>query len=205
MMRAAHRPDAGFTLVEMLVVLSVIGLMSGLMLPLIGQFRNLTAADHRLTLQAALKKTANHIASLLEQAEALPLEVKPDAPIVFLKASENSARFLAVAKSGAFTSGLLEIEIGLEEKNGVRRVVETISARRAPENGGGRVRFELLEQAERLTFSFLQKAAALGLEPVWRADWQAPGQLPEAVRVSIQAKDKSGNSTTASAIAYLAR
>jgi prepilin-type N-terminal cleavage/methylation domain-containing protein len=205
MMRAAKRSDAGFTLVEMLVVLSLIGLMSGLMLPLMGQFRYLTAADHKLTQRAALEKTASHIASLLEQSESLPLEIKPDAPLFFLEASEDSARFLAVAKSGALTSGLFEIEIGIEKHDGVGRVTETISPRRMSDNGDGKVKFDLMESAEQLTFSYLQKAEAPGRAPVWRADWQIAGQLPVAVRVSIQTKDKAGNLTGASAIAYLAR
>lgn len=199
------RTDAGFTLVEVLVVLAVIGLMSGLMLAMMGQFRHLTEADHRLTDQAALKKTVDHIADLLEQAEALPLTVELDAPLFFIEANESSARLLAVAKSGAFTSGLVEIEIGLEEKNGIGRIVETISPRRAPKSGDSKVVFELLQQAERLTFSYLQKAAATGPDTVWRPDWQTAGALPAAVRVSIQTKDRSGNLTSTSAIAYLAR
>jgi prepilin-type N-terminal cleavage/methylation domain-containing protein len=205
MIPAPSRSDAGFTLVEVLVVLSVIGLMSALMLAMMGQFRRLTDAGHRLTDQAALKKTADHIAGLLERAEALPLDIKPDAPLFFLEAAESSARFLAVAKSGALTSGLFEIKIGLEKKDGIERLIETISPRRASENGAGKVTFELLERAERLTFSYLQKPESAGRAPVWRADWTTAGELPAAVRVSLQTKDKSGILTGASAIAYLAR
>lgn len=201
----AGRSDAGFTLVEVLVTLSVVGLMSGLMLAMMGQFRHLTDADHRLTDQAALKKTADHIAGLLERAEALPLEIKPDAPLFFMSANEKSARFMAVAKSGALTSGLLNIEIGIEGDNAAGRLVETISSRRASENAGGKATFELLGRAERLTFSYLEKPDAAGRGPVWRPDWNVAGKLPVAVRVSVQTKDKSGRLTGASAIAYLAR
>jgi prepilin-type N-terminal cleavage/methylation domain-containing protein len=203
--RAAKRSDAGFTLVEMLAVLSLIGLMSGLMLPLMGQFRNLAAADQKLDLQAALKKTANHVAGLLEQAAALPLDVKPGAPLFFLEAKEGSARFLAVAKSGAETSGLFEIEIGLQERNGIKRLVETLSARRTPESRAEKLSFDLIEPADRLTFSYLQNADSPGRAPVWLPDWETAGQLPAAVRVTLQTKDKSGNLAGASAIAYLAR
>lgn len=202
---ASGRSDAGFTLVEVLVTLSVVGLMSGLMLAMMGQFRHLTEADYRLTDQAALKKTVDHIAGLLERAEALPLEIKSDAPLFFMLANERSARFMAVAKSGALTSGLLDIEIGLEGENAAGRLVETISSRRASENAVGKATFELLERAERLTFSYLEKSKAAGRSPVWRTDWNVAGQLPVAVRVSVQTKFKSGRLTSASAIAYLAR
>jgi prepilin-type N-terminal cleavage/methylation domain-containing protein len=205
MISAPSRPDAGFTLVEVLVVLSVIGLMSALMLSMMGQFRHLSDADHRLTDQAAMKKTADHIAGLLERAEALPLDIKPDVPLFFMEASKSSARFLAVVKSGARTSGLFEIKIGLDERGGIKRLVETISPRRVAENGDGKVTFELLERAEGLTFSFLQKSEARGIKPVWRSDWSTAGELPAAVRVTLQAKDRSGNLTGASAIALLAR
>lgn len=199
------RSDSGFTLVEVLVVLSVIGLMSGLMLAMMGQFQHLTGADHRLTLQHALKRTADHIASLLERAEALPLDVNPGAPLFFLEAGEHSVRLLAVTKSGAQTSGLFEIEIGLENKNGITRVLEIISSRRTPKSTADTTTFELLERAERLTFSYLQKAAPSEPDPVWRADWQTAGQLPAAVRVTLEAKDKSGNLAASTAIAILSR
>ena len=202
---APNRPDAGFTLVEVLVALAVIGLMSGLMLAMMGQFRHLASADQKLTDEAALKKTAVHIAGLLERAERLPLEIRPDAPLFFLQAGESSVRFLAVARSGALTSGLFEIEIGMEEQRGTKRLVQTISPRRAAKYAEGKVTFELLARADRLTLSFLQKSGAAGRAPVWSADWQTAGQLPAAVRVSIQAKDRSGSLTAASAIAYLAR
>jgi prepilin-type N-terminal cleavage/methylation domain-containing protein len=205
MISAAGRTDAGFTLVEVLVALSVIGLMSGLMLGVMGQFRHLTVVDHRLVQQAALQKTARHIASLFEHAESLPLEITPDAPPHFLESKDGSARFLAVAKSGALATGLFEIRIGLEGQGGASRLVETISPRRAPDNENGTTSFDLLESVERLTFSYLQTSAAPGLEPVWRADWRITGQMPEAVRVSIQTKDKSGSPASASAVAYLAR
>jgi prepilin-type N-terminal cleavage/methylation domain-containing protein len=205
MIAAPGRSDEGFTLVEVLVALSVIGLMSGLMLAMMGQFRHLTIADHRLTDQSALEKTANHIAGLLERAEALPLEVTPDAPLVFMAANEGSARFLAVAKSGALTSGLLEIEINLEKKDGIERVIETISPRGASDHSDGKVTFELLGRAERLTFSYLQKREAPEREPVWSPQWKTAGELPVAIRVTIQTRDKSGDPLSASSIAYLPR
>jgi prepilin-type N-terminal cleavage/methylation domain-containing protein len=205
MISARSRPDDGFTLVEVLVALSVIALMSGLMLAMMGQFRHLTYADHRLTDQTALKKTANHIAGLLERAEALPLEITPGAPLVFMAAQEGGARFLAVAKSGALTSGLLQIEINLEKKDGIERVVETISPRSASDQAAGKATFELLGHAERLTFSYLHTAEAPEHEPVWSAEWKTAGELPVAIRVTIQTRDKSGDPLSASSIAYLSR
>jgi prepilin-type N-terminal cleavage/methylation domain-containing protein len=205
MSSARSRSDDGFTLVEVLVALSVIGLMSGLMLAMMGQFRHLAIADHRLTDQAALKKTADHIAGLLERAEALPLEITPDAPLVFMAAQEGSARFLAVAKSGALTSALFEIEINIERKDSIERVIETISPRGAPDQAAGKFTFELLSGAQRLTFSYLQKAEAPEREPVWSPEWKTAGELPVAIRVNIQTRDKSGDPLSASSIAYLPR
>jgi prepilin-type N-terminal cleavage/methylation domain-containing protein len=205
MSSARSRSDDGYTLVEVLVALSVIGLMSGLMLAMMGQFRHLAIADHRLTDQAALKKTADHIAGLLERAEALPLEITPDAPLVFMAAQEGSARFLAVAKSGALTSALFEIEINVERKDGIERVVETISPRGTPDQAASKFTFELLSRAERLTFSYLQKTDAPEREPIWSPEWKTAGELPVAIRVTIQTRDKSGDLLSASSIAYLSR
>lgn len=203
-MPADSRSVDGFTLVEVLVSLVMLGLISGLMLAMMSQFRHLADAGQRLTVQAVLQKTVDHIAGTLERAEALPLELAPEGPLFFIKGGTDSARFLAIAKGGALKSGLFEIEISIEEKAGTKRLVETISPRR-PAGEKEKVPFELLAPVERLTFSFLEKAENSASAPVWRSDWQFAGRLPEAVRITLLAKNKSGNLAEASAIAFLSR
>lgn len=205
MMASANRSDAGFTLVEVLVVLSVIGLMSGLMLTMMGQFRHLVAVDERLTDKAALQRTARHITGQLEKAESLPLVTVPDAASPFFEASEKSVRFLAVAKSGIGIAGLRDVTIVFEKKNGAGHIIESILPRRATQNDTDTVTLDLLADVESLQFTFLQHASPTEPRPVWRSDWSDIAQLPVAVRVVIQSKDKSGRPIEASAIAYIAR
>ena len=199
------RSDAGFSLVEILVVLSVIGLMSGLMLALMGQFRHLTAADQRVSAQMALQKSADHIAGLLKRAAMLPLDFRPGSPARFLEASESAVRFLAVAKTGSVTFGLREISIALEKRGDVGRIVEILSPRRIERSATDEVHFDLASDAESLSFTFLERANSTNSKPVWRKDWQLEAALPLAVRISLTAKTKSGPSNVVSAVALLGR
>jgi hypothetical protein len=122
-----------------------------------------------------------------------------------METQAQSVRFLAVAKSGASTIGLREITFSLEKKNGVGHVLETISPRRATRSETDKAVFDLLEKAEGLKFSYLQQALTPEMPPVWRTDWREASQLPVAIRVSIQARSKTGSLVEASAIAYLGR
>ena len=197
------RSDAGFSLVEILVVLSVIGLMSGLMLALMGQFRHLTAADQRVSAQMALQKSVDHIAGLLERAAMLPLDFRPGSPARFLQGSENAVRFLAVAKTGSATFDLREISIALEKAGEAGRIVETHAPRRFERRSIDETHFDLALDAQRLSFAFLEPANSTSIKPVWRKDWLLEGMLPLAIRISLTAKTRSGQSGTVSAVALL--
>jgi type IV pilus assembly protein PilA len=201
----AHHDDAGFTLVEVLVVLSVVGLMSGLMLAMMGQFRHLVAADRQLTQQAALQRTVDHIASLLEKAEALPLDVSPNAPVRFIEATHSSVRFVAVARGGAFAFGLFEISISVEDQDGIMYLVQRNSPRRTEQAPPSLAKAILQDQVERLEFRFLAQNALNAPRAEWRDDWQGSAEFPSAIIVVVGSKSGKTPQLSASAIAYLQR
>ena len=203
MTKCEIRSDAGFSLVEILVVLSTIGLMSGLMLALMGQFRHLAEAEQKVSSQMALQKSADHIAGMLERAAMLPLDFRPGSPARFLEASENAVRFLAVAKTGSTTFGLREISIALEKAGEAGRIVETHTPRRFERRAIDETHFDLALGAERLSFAFLEPTNSTSDKPNWRKDWQLEGVLPLAIRISLTAKTSSGPSSTVSAVAFL--
>lgn len=196
--------EQGFTLVEMLVVLAVIGLMSGLMLVMMGQFRSIIRVDNSVSEQAALQKTANYIAAQLEQAEVLPLSSIEDGRVEFIQSPGNTIRFSAVSNRAEPGSGLLEYSYAIEDNNGVSELVEQRRPRRNNTSSNSPNKIILLENVNRLSFSFLQTGST-DSEPNWVPKWQDRPDLPEAVRIEIEKWLKPGNKIQASAIAYIGR
>ena len=205
MTRKGDQSDAGFTLTEVLVVLSVVGIMSGLMLAMTGQFRNLLAADRRISQQAALQKTADHIATLLEKAEPLPLELTAVIPARFMQSTETGVEFVAVARAGAFTFGLSEISVALTDVNGLMQLTQTNSPRRLQQNRTATINTVLSEEVNVLAFTFLSPPTSDGATPEWQPEWQTPASLPLAIKVQLGTKTGRGDQLVASSFAYLNR
>ncbi len=205
MIRMKDEAEQGFTLVEMLAVLSIIGLMSGLMLVMMGQFRGLISIDRSISEQAALQKTANHIAQLLEQAEALPLAIGKEGVAPSIESTGTSIRFSAVSRHRDSKSGLGEHFIAIEEKAGIAKLVETRTPRRLSARDGEAFRIVLLDNVKSLSFSFLEIDPLSAAKRTWRADWQNVQRLPTAIRLVIAKENRSGKLIEAAAIAYVAR
>jgi prepilin-type N-terminal cleavage/methylation domain-containing protein len=195
--------EQGFTLVEMLVVLSVIGLMSALMLAMTGQFRSLIAIDRSMGEQAALQKTANHIATLLEQTEKLPLDAGKEGPAQFMESSGKNIRFLAVSRHHDSPSNLLEFFIEIESGANGQSLLETQTPRRALTKDLQIFKVRLLQNVKSLSFSFLDGEQPNAGPTNWRADWQNTPRLPKAVRISIAKEDRVGRVMHATATANI--
>jgi prepilin-type N-terminal cleavage/methylation domain-containing protein len=202
--------EHGFTLVEMLVVLAITGLMSGLMLVMMGQFRSIIKVDSSLSEQAALQKTANYIATQLEQAQALPLDLNPDSPVRFTELQGNTLRFLAVSNRFDASSGLLEYSYGIEGADGTNKLVEVRRPRRLNVRDAAPNKITLLENITNLSFSFLQTASTDAAptgdgKPTWLANPPTGPDLPAAIRIVIEKQRQGEDKIQASAIAYIAR
>jgi prepilin-type N-terminal cleavage/methylation domain-containing protein len=193
--------EAGFSLLEILIVLSVVALMSSLMIAMMGQFRNLKNVDENLTQQALLQKIADHITSLLEQSEAIPIDVKPNIPVQFIDGKNNQVIFLTAIRSGARTSRLAKIAIYQEEES----IIQTNTSRRNDVNEARTSKFVLLDKIASLKFKFLQKKAVSGAGPDWLEDWRQSAEFPIAIQVVITLKSLSGQSLSARSIAYISR
>jgi prepilin-type N-terminal cleavage/methylation domain-containing protein len=208
--RSKDQGDQGFTLVEMLVVLAITGLMSGLMLVLMGQFRSIIRADSLISEQSVLQKTVNHIAMQVEQAQALPLELNQDSPFKFIESQGNALRFLAVSHLQDSHSGLFEYSYGIENSNGMAELVEKRRPRRNNTKNTEIKKTVLLDNTDSLSFSFLQTASTnvilqKNVKPNWLMSWQNEPSLPIVIKIKIEKKPKSGNKIQATAIAYMAR
>jgi prepilin-type N-terminal cleavage/methylation domain-containing protein len=202
--------EHGFTLVEMLVVLAVTGLMSGLMLVMMGQFRSIIKVDSSISEQAALQKTANYIAAQVEQTQALPLDLNQDGTVQFLQSQGNTLRFLAVSNRSDANYGLLEYSYGIEGADGTNKLVEVRRPRRLNVRDAAPNKITLLENITNLSFSFLQTASTDAAptgddKPTWLANPPTGPDLPAAIRIVIEKQRNGEDKIQASAIAYTAR
>lgn len=197
--------EQGFTLVEMLTVLSLVALMSGLILTMTGQFRGLILLERSLTGQAALQKTADHIAALINNAEAIPLDMGRAGVARFMIGTGNSVALTAVSRHQDSSSGLSHYSIFVVENEGRKDLVEALTPRRADTALSRATEFILLQDVENLSFSFLGVESSDDNQLSWRQDWSIPAKLPAAVRVVITKREQSGKRLQASSVAYLAR
>lgn len=193
--------EAGFTLVEVLVVLSIVALMSSLMLAMMGQFHGLVLVERTLSKQATLQKVADYVAGLLEHAEATPLVNGPDVPVQFVDGTSDSVNFLSATRTGAHSVGLAEIHIELE--NGI--VFQLNSLRRFESSENAADKYVLLENGTSLKFSYLQKPVATNTAPQWQDEWHRPGAFPVAIKVRLDSTLENGHIVAATSTAYIAR
>lgn len=104
------RSDAGFTLVEVLVTLSLIAVISGLMLLVVSQFRVLNTKKEELAAEQQRATIIRHINRTLASAEHIPLLGTAPEDKIYFESSENHIRFVAVVRTGAKSLGLREVE-----------------------------------------------------------------------------------------------
>jgi prepilin-type N-terminal cleavage/methylation domain-containing protein len=211
--RAKGETEQGFTLVEILVVLAVSSLMAGMIIVMTSQFRNIVAIDRSLSEQAALQKTANYMATLIEQAEALPLDLNSilnlglnsGSPFQSLESPGNAVRFLAVNNRQTTTPSLFEYSFTIEETGEGQELIETRKARRLNVDSALPAKTVLLENVRALSFQFFQNTSSNSSEQVWKKTWQDTAGLPALVEIRIEKQQKSGAILQAIAMAYIMR
>jgi prepilin-type N-terminal cleavage/methylation domain-containing protein len=174
----------GFTVLEMLTVLSIIGLMSGLILAMVAQFRTIALLDRSLSERAALQKTANHIAYVMEQALFLPLSGEGLENSVYFEGAAQSARFVALARHTNTERRLQEYVVAMQGEPGAAVLVETASPRRARALVAQALQHTLLGNVDSFSLEYHSDAATIGNE-AWLQTWRFPGKLPAAVRITI--------------------
>lgn len=194
--------DAGFTLVETLVVLSVVAVIAGLILVSTAQFSNLLALEDRTANRVTLQKTARYVAALVEQAEFVtPTDTERSG---LFEGKPDAMRFLATIRRGAKTRGWRHVTVRLGDAGGNVSLIQDATPRR-----WGNVPNDALEQVELLHDVTVLTLSYLGApddrsEPVWQDHWISKVALPSAVQVKI-AVGEGEERIEAEATALLAR
>lgn len=176
--------EAGFTLVEMLVVLILTAVMAAMMVSGIRQMQTWTQLEKRQSAQSALEAVADHISGELSGTLSLPiLDRGNDAPTPMIGAAD-SIRFVAVIRTGFSTKALRETSYTTEPSPAGKSLVRKSRPYRLPQQDETlQVQFdELQEGVSGLTFGYLARD---GDNAIWLDAWTKQTKLPVAVRVTI--------------------
>lgn len=179
-------PDnAGFTLVEMLVVLILTAVMAAMMVGGIRQMQTWTQLEKRQSVQSALEAIADHISGELSGALPLPLLERDNDEFTPMIGAADSIRFVAVIRTGFLAKALRETSYTTELAQTGKILVRKSKPHRFPRQADApQVQSEeLFRGVAGLTFSYLVRDD--GNAMTWLDAWTKQTRLPIAVRITI--------------------
>lgn len=176
-------PEAGFSLVEVLVTLVLVSILAGLMLTSLSQFSRLREREDRLSKEAEFDRVADHIVQLIEQAQDLPISLGTgDERAVFI-GSPTSSEFVAIARVGTRERALRKVIVYLASDKGETYLKQDIVLRRREQEDRSFQTFILSDEIEKIAFRYLKDDQ--DGETSWLNSWPDPLKLPAAVNVTI--------------------
>lgn len=185
--------EAGFTLVEMLVVLALAAVITTLIATSTGQFRKIRELDRGLQEQQQLDAVLDLITGDLRAALDLPLHsADPNRGLRF-EGKADQMTFVAVVRTGFETRGLREVRYFTRKTNGRLELlretkVYAASSDASPPEG---VTERLLPDIRGFALSYRKSDGQ-----VWEDGWAEERKLPRAVRVRIDRSEETSVTTT---------
>ena len=177
--------DAGFTLVEMLVVLVLTAVMAGMMVGGIRQMQTWAQLEKRQSAQSALDAVADHMAGELAGALSLPLLDRDGEAFIPMTGSSDSIRFVAVIRTGFSAKALRETSYSAETSPTGTTLTRKSRPHRSPrqEEALQVQSEELYKGIGKLTVGYLTRNDERGM--IWTDTWVKESKLPIAVRVQV--------------------
>lgn len=181
-------PEAGFSLVDMLVALTLLAVMAGLMASFVGQFRTISRLQQEAEARAELEAVLAYLQETIGSAMSLPLVHSPVARRTPFEGTASGLQFVAVARQGVQSFGLRETEVALRGEGDTKTLLQIFHPRRLDEGAraAAAVRVELARDIRAIAFSYLSYERTTS-EPVWSDEWKNQGRLPAAVRITLTA------------------
>lgn len=171
----------GFTLVEVLVALSVTSILFATMSGMISQFRRLQAVEQKQLATMEVEALENYLRRTIQSALPTPLSLAGGQRVLF-DGSSTGLRFVGIVRGGVGSYRLADVSISYDEDAGM--LAQKNMPRRARTIGTDAKEGELLSSGvESLSFSY-GSGSASGNRIAWVGDWQTPGKLPVAIKIT---------------------
>jgi general secretion pathway protein J len=194
------RSNAGFTLVELLVALTIMGMVSGLMMSSISfSMKTVDTVESRIAAiesfhqsQRALRRQIQLAQPILDIDSEIPRQLDFDAKV-------NKLEFIAPVPGLGNGGGLYRISLRIEDDfsadgNGGRLTMSyrmNISSSRYPSNDFATNEVVLLENFSHARFSYFDTLPVVGGD--WSSDWQYADRLPDLVRLNVVFDDDASD------------
>ena len=180
MTNLAEGNEDGFSLIEVIVVLAIVSLMASFVFVLISQFHAISAKTDMIVDQAALQKTANYIAKLLESAEPVPINAEVEPKLSFIDGKVHVVAFKAVVSRGVSHLGFAKITLK-SDSAGITEFVAPVTAGSTDTQNSS---YEISPPGIEMTFSYLGPIEIGRSEDRWSDVWHEE-QMPRAIEISL--------------------
>jgi prepilin-type N-terminal cleavage/methylation domain-containing protein len=173
--------ESGFTLVEMLVALCIVGLISGLMAAALMQLRPMRAITENVEVNTELNAVAGYIEGILLQSRKLVLLQTPLDRTGFV-GNTQEMRFVTVVRIGADRSSLREVRIFARDLQDGKELVQENTPRRLPPTTV--VESVIASKLKNVSFTYWDDEVQGDLEK-WTSGWSNDRTLPAAVKITL--------------------
>jgi type II secretion system protein J len=183
MIKDESRTD-GFTLVEMLVAISLLALMMGYAYAAIATFRHIKRAEETGARQRAIESAQHHLRQTIEGARVTYTFNEGETRILF-EGRSDSLVISAQLDDRLVQGGLQRLRYHF----GQNSLLLTYAVKRDANLEAGRTE-PVLEDVTALAFTYYG-AAEEGAEPLWQKAWPRNDALPALVRIEAVLADTS--------------
>lgn len=186
--------QAGFSLIDMLVALTLLAVMSGLMTVFLGQVRTIGRLQQDTQALNELDALLSYLQQSIGGAMPLALVQSPAERRRYLEGSASKMQFVEIARQGSQSYGLRETEIAVEGTGEAKTLVQSFRPRRLDRDAQATatVSVELATELHEVVFQYLSYEPSTH-KRFWADDWRGRSDLPAAIRIRLSATRRGVN------------
>jgi prepilin-type N-terminal cleavage/methylation domain-containing protein len=189
MRRVKERADAGFTLIEVLVALCMLGLISSYSLAALQNLRRMDMIIERLETRSSIEAIANYLDHLMSGARPVAISIDHVRPVIAFAGEETKVEFVAAGNAALEIGGLLSVTLeAAKREDGLIDLVTTRKLFRTELARGKEDIWPLYEGVKEVKFRYFGRARP-DQSDRWHESWANQSTLPKLIEIVIKAPD----------------